>query len=619
MAGKSAILSIRIVSDAKDAKKGFESTGDKAGQFGRTLRRAALVAGAAITGFAIKTARDFEQVRRSLTTATGASGDALEDLVGSVKTLATVVPASVTDIADALGILQTATGETGQTLERLTQQTMNAARLLGEDASAAATSYGKAINQWGIDAEQAATSMDYLYVLTQDYGISLTALTDQLNTYGSVLQNAGFDMNETADLFARLDQAGISLGRIMPGLNRAFRDWAQAQEDPQQALAATVEAVKNAETAQEALAIATDVFGAQGAQRMTTAIRQGVFTLDDLGAGLEDATGKLDEATREAMTLEESFQLLVNGAMVAIEPVASHVFGFLSEQLAGIATFVAENSQAFAILAGVLAGIAGVIVGVNAAVSIFRTIMTVATVATWLMNAALWAKAAAVIAATWPFLLLVAIIGAVIAVVVHLYRENETFRRIVQTAGRIAVEAFRRVMAPVRLVISVVRQLVDRVGGFRAAVILARAGGVAAFRALTAPIRAVINLVGNLISRIASIRFPSPPAWMSRVFGGAPAELVGIPPSASTLSFLPDPALTASLAPDLTASAASAATASRSLSGLGQAPQITNHYTHVEVTGAIDTKATADQIRDLLDGTDRDRGTARARSLGGRR
>lgn len=152
MAGKSAILSIRIVSDAKDAEKGFKRTGDQAGNWQRTMRRAALAAGAAITGFAIKTARDFENVRRTLTTATGASGEALDDLVGNVKNLATVVPASVNDIAESLGVFQTATGASGESLERLTEQTMNAARMLDENATGASESFGKAINQWGLEA-----------------------------------------------------------------------------------------------------------------------------------------------------------------------------------------------------------------------------------------------------------------------------------------------------------------------------------------------------------------------------------------------------------------------------------------------------------------------------------
>lgn len=618
MAGKSAILSIRIVSDAKDAEKGFRRTGDQAGKWQRTMRRAALVAGAAITGFAVKTAREFEQVRRTLATSTGASGEALDDLVGSVKNLATVVPAAVGDIAESMATLQTATGATGDTLERLTEQTMNAARLTGEDASAAAESYGRAINQWGIDADDAATSMDYLFTLTQDYGISLNDLTGRLSEYGSVMQNAGFSMEETADLFARLDQSGISVSRVMPGLNRAFRDWAQEQRDPQEALGATIAAMQEATTQQEALAIATDVFGAEGAQRMTTAVRNGTFALDDLGHGLADAAGAIDETAEQSRTLEESFQLLVNGAMVAIEPVATEVFGFLADTLANVAGFVADNAQGFAILAGVIAGIAGVIVGVNAAMSAFRAIMVVSTAVTWLMNAALWAKAAAVIAATWPYLALAAVIGAVIAVVVHLYQENETFRNIVDSVIQFVISAWQTLTAPIRAVIDYVTNLIDEAGGIGAVFERARDIGVRAFRALTAPIRAVIDLVSNLIGRISSIRFPSPPGWVSSLFGSRVAELVGVPPRDELFRFLPDPELTAALAPDLTAATTRTTRAGADLAAAGGG-QIVNHYTHVEVTGALDKKAVADQIRDILDGTDRNRGSRRAVGLGGPR
>lgn len=618
MAGKSAILSIRIVSDAKGAEKGFRKTGDQAGKWQRTMRRAALAAGAAVAGFAAKTAKEFEEVRRTISTATGASGDALDDLVDSVKNVASIVPASVTDIAESMGILQTATGASGDSLERLTQQTMNAARLLGEDATAASEAFGKAINQWGLDADAAAASMDYLFTLTQNYGISLNALTGQLNEYGSVMQNAGFSMEETADLFARLDQSGISVSRVMPGLNRAFRDWAAEQRNPQEALGETIDAMRNAETAQESLAIATDIFGAEGAQRMTTAVRNGSFALDDLGTGLAEAAGAVDAADEQNRTLAESFQLLQNNAMLAIEPLASEIWDTFGGTVERIAQFVADNAGAFAILAGVIAAIVGIIIGANAAMAVFRTAMILAAAATWIMNTALGAQAVAVIAATWPYIAIAAVIGLVIAIVINLYQENETFRNIVQTVGRVAVAVFDAIVGAIGTAVEWVSNLIDRSGGIGGVFQTAKNIGVAAFRALTSPIRAVIDLVSRLIGRITSIRFPSPPSWVSTLFGSRVAELVGVPPPGEVFSFLPDPELTASLAPELTAASTTTSSGGVDLASAGSG-QVVNHYTHIEVTGALDKKAVADQIRDIIDGTDRNRGSRRAVGLSGAR
>src|SRR5690606_41423833 len=47
-------------------------------------------------------------------------------------------------------------------------------------------------------------------------GIGLNELIGQVNTYGSVLQNAGFSMEESAVLFGQLNQGGIAVSRIMP-------------------------------------------------------------------------------------------------------------------------------------------------------------------------------------------------------------------------------------------------------------------------------------------------------------------------------------------------------------------------------------------------------------------
>src|SRR5690606_20431829 len=108
---------------------------------------------------------------------------------------------------------------------------LEASRLLGEDGAANASAFGKAMQQWQLPAERAPTLLDSLFAATQQYGIGLNTLIGHLNSYGPVLKNANFSTEEAAEFFSRLHASGISVSRVMPGINAAFRRWADEGKD----------------------------------------------------------------------------------------------------------------------------------------------------------------------------------------------------------------------------------------------------------------------------------------------------------------------------------------------------------------------------------------------------
>lgn len=154
------------------------------------------------------------------------------------------------------------------------------------------------------------------------------------------------------------------------------------------------------------------------------------------------------------------------------------------------------------------------------------------------------------------------------------------------------VTAFDTVRSTGESVFNAVRSVVDAVGN---------------------AINAVIGFVRNLINAISNIRFPSPPSWLSDLFGGAATPaLVGVPPAAGLFRFLP-PLVTgfAAAPPDLTA--ASLSSLGGAFAGSQAAPVITNIT--VNVNGAVDPQATAQQIKNILTGRDRTVGAAAAVDL----
>lgn len=345
----------------------------------------------------------FDQVTDQIRTGTGASGAALDGLVESAKNVGKTVPTEFGTAADAIAALNTFTGETGPALENLSTQVLESSRLLGEDGVANAEAYGQALNQWSLDADTGAASLDGLFKVTQDYGVGLGGLIGQLNTYGSVLQNAGFSMEESAVLFGSLQKSGLDVSRVMPGLNKSFRDWASEGKDVQAELGRTVSAIAEAETSTEALAIATDIFGAEGAQRMTTAIRNGSFALDDLDGALAGSAGLIKETGEEQMSFSERWKQTMNTAMTAIEPLATSIFTALSEgleaampTLQALGEWVSENTTTIGIIAGVIG------------------VTLVAAMVAW--TASIWASTVAMLAnpITWIVLAIIALVAAVV-------------------------------------------------------------------------------------------------------------------------------------------------------------------------------------------------------------
>lgn len=309
---------------------------------------AAAASGVAAAGAMIyQTGRVFEDVTNSIRTATGATGADLDSLVESAQRVGQNAPLEFEKIGEAIGSLNTYTGATGSDLEAMATQVMEASRMLGEDGVANADAFGQAMQQWQIPAEEGGPKMDALFKATQDYGMGLDTTIGHLNTYGSVLNNAGFSMEESAALFGQLESSGLSVSRVMPGLNSAFRNWAAEGKDVQEEMGNTVEAMKNAETGSEALSIATEAFGAEGAQRLTTAVRSGTLELDDLSGALSGAEGLIADTADETMRWQDHWQVFKNNVMVWLKPLAEKTMQLLADGMEGLVTGVENFVAAF--------------------------------------------------------------------------------------------------------------------------------------------------------------------------------------------------------------------------------------------------------------------------------
>lgn len=329
----SAVLELRT--NDKQFHKGLK--GAETGLLGLVNPITLVVGAVAGIGAAFfKVGNDSQQAMRTLANETGATGTDLKLLGADMEAAFAQVPESLGAVAKSMATLNTLTGATGPLLQQITVAALDASRAMGEDGAANAAKLGTALNQFSEPATNGVQRMEELVSASQQFGLGIGDLLRHLNEYGAVLQNAGFSMTESTDLFGQLAKAGLKVSRVMPGLNAFFRKNAEAGRDSQQALNEVIAAMQSAATSTDALKIATEAFGAEGAQRMTTAVRAGAFELENLGEALQNSQGIITQLTEDNKTLGEAFDELTNKASLLLEPIGSDLVEALTGLVEGL-------------------------------------------------------------------------------------------------------------------------------------------------------------------------------------------------------------------------------------------------------------------------------------------
>lgn len=236
----------------------------------------------------------------------------------------------------------------------------------------------------------------------------------------------------------------------------ANEDWISTQgkllgvtdDDLRPAIAKLARQTGSLEKAQEGASLAMDIAAATGKplSAVTDALAKGYAgnttalakldpKLRDLVKNGLDAEGSMSvladtfggSAATKAGTAEGQFQRLSVSLAetketigAALLPIIEKVLPFLTR----MGDWASENTTAFLVIAGVIGGIAAAVVLVNGAMAVFTAVMTVATVAQTLFNAAM---------AMNPVTLIVIGIGLLIAALVAAYFKFEGFRKVVDS------------------------------------------------------------------------------------------------------------------------------------------------------------------------------------------
>ena len=331
---------------ANQEMSGFQA---KARAFGRAAAIPLAAVGVAGARAAVQLVGEFDQAQKTIAQQTGATGAELQALTDDMRAAFGQVPQSMTEVAEALGTINTRFGSTGQTLQDQTRLFLDFSRVTGTQVSTAVSTLAAQLTNFDEPASSLNETLGDMVRIQQETGLAGADMARQFNEYGPLFANLNLTVEQTAAVFGQLAQSNIAVSRIAPGLNAFIRNTAALGKDPLTALRNVVDEIRDAAVFTDALNTATEAFGAEGAQRMTTAIRAGNFDLQDFNGLLGRGAGLVQEQGEEMLTLGERFTRVGNQIKSAAAPALSSFADATADVLDTFRTqgFAAAVSEAF--------------------------------------------------------------------------------------------------------------------------------------------------------------------------------------------------------------------------------------------------------------------------------
>lgn len=410
----------------EEAGKKISAVGDKISDVGTSMAKNITGPIVAVGAGAVAAFNEVDGAYDTLIKKTGATGEALEGMQDIVDSLATSMPTTFDEAAQAVGEVNTRFGVTGDDLQTLSEQFLKFAQLNDTDVSSSVDSVQKALAAFGLSAEDAGMMLDTLNAVSQKTGINAEQLSDLMTSNAATLSEMGLNAQQAASFLGEVEVSGADVSQVMSGLQKALKNATDEGVPLDDALANIQKSMKNAGSEADGLAAAYELFGTRAGAAIYNAVQNGSLSFEDLGKAAEDNLGSVSDTFAETQDgidqLTPAFNALkLAGAELGatIGETLAPILTSLAEGLKGVAEWwetLSPGMQEFIVKAALLAAALGpVILVVGKVVSAIGSITTVIGTLMPIIVGTVIPAIGGVIAALAPFLPIIAAVGAAIA------------------------------------------------------------------------------------------------------------------------------------------------------------------------------------------------------------
>ena len=369
----------------------------------------------------------FDEGRDAVIKATGATGDAADELTKSYAKVAKSVQGDFGDIGSALGEVNTRFEFTGEQLEQATTQFVKFADVTGTDAVTAVQLVSRAMADAGIDSSEYSSVLDYLAKAAQASGISVDKLAENLTKYGAPMRALGFDTKEAIAIFSQWEKAGVNTETAFSGMKTAISKWSAEGKDAKVEFQKALEQIAAAPDIAAATTKSIEIFGKKAGPDLADAIQAGRFEYSDFLSLLEGSEGTVAATYDETQSGADKAALAIQKLKVqAAELVNTFMEKYGPQISAAIDKISAALEKVFPVIESIinwlikyLPPIAPYILAIVAAIAAYVTYTKLAAAAQWALNAAMAAN---------PTGLIIAGITALVVAFIALWKRSEKFR-----------------------------------------------------------------------------------------------------------------------------------------------------------------------------------------------
>ena len=329
------------------------STLDKYGQNMQALGKGMMAVSGAVTGASLAAFNEVDKGFDNVIRATGATGEAADDLRRSVENVGTSVAGSQKtweEVGSTVGEVNTRFGVTGDDLESLTDQFLQFSSITGVDSVTAVQNAAKAMTAFGVDAEHTDEVLGVIAKTAQETGVSADYLMQQLVNNGTTFRELGLDIDDAAVMLGRFEAAGIPADQMLAGLRKAATNCAESGEDLNTTLVDLTQRLQDPATAAEATQEAIELFGSKSALAFIDAAQSGRISFEDLEQALGEYSGVVSSTFDETIDPIDQSRVAMRELQTAGAELGSEIGSVLAPIISEFAGFVHEVKDAFAAL-----------------------------------------------------------------------------------------------------------------------------------------------------------------------------------------------------------------------------------------------------------------------------